>query len=342
MVDQDGIVLLVNRQFEKLIDVDEQTLVSNRLENPELKLLGKLHLPEADSPRAIVQSLSALEAEDSPTSIQLESPETRVLERMVHGVTDASGGRIGWLIVLRDVSEERELEETREQLVEMIVHDLRSPLSTIKGGLSLLNKALPEEKRSELTAQALSVSERAVTQMLGLVNSLLDLARLENDPLEIKTETLHLGRLLDELAETFIPEANQAGLILDVAATKNLPLIEADEDKLRRVLSNLLDNAVKFTPEGGHISLSAQANGGENILVTVADDGPGVPEDMRQRIFDRFSQVPGVAGRRRGTGLGLAFARLAVEAHQGRIWVEANNGQGSRFNILLPVKSAKN
>ncbi|MCK4962472.1 MAG: ATP-binding protein, partial [Anaerolineales bacterium] len=125
-------------------------------------------------------------------------------------------------------------------------------------------------------------------------------------------------------------------IILNLNVADGLPEVTADDEKLRRVLSNLLDNALKFTPAGGQIDLKVKCEG-EEVIITVADTGPGVPEEFRERIFKRFAQVPGVAGRRRGTGLGLAFSKMAVTAHGGKIWVEDNPGGGSAFRIQLPL-----
>jgi signal transduction histidine kinase len=140
-----------------------------------------------------------------------------------------------------------------------------------------------------------------------------------------------------ELAESFIPEANEAGLILDVRVEEPIPTIQADREKVQRVFSNLLDNAFKFTPEGGRIEVSV-CHRDSSVEVVVSDSGPGVPAEMRDRIFDRFAQVPGSSGRRRGTGLGLAFAKLAIEAHGGRIWVDDNQPTGSAFHVRLPTE----
>jgi signal transduction histidine kinase len=174
--------------------------------------------------------------------------------------------------------------------------------------------------------------------MLGLVNSLLDLAKLESGKLPLKITSIQLGTLCDELVSNFVQEANENGIILNHRCRSGLPEIMADEEKIRRVLSNLLDNALKFTPAGGHVDLIIEAEA-EGINITVADSGPGVPADFRERIFKRFAQVPGVAGRRRGTGLGLAFSKMAVTAHGGKIWVEDNPGGGSAFRIFLPSQS---
>jgi signal transduction histidine kinase len=121
-----------------------------------------------------------------------------------------------------------------------------------------------------------------------------------------------------------------------------LPPLYADQGKILRVVANLVDNALKYSPSGGQVTLSAEPGQEKMIVVRVRDNGPGVPEEFRQKIFERFSQIPGVRGRRRGTGLGLTFCKLAVEAHSGQIWVESNPTGGSDFIFTLPVFDASN
>ncbi|MGA9534043.1 MAG: GAF domain-containing protein [Anaerolineales bacterium] len=334
MVDRTGHVLLTNRQFESLLGVSEQAIVGAPLLADSTGVAASLGFMLSDA----ADPAAAFAAAENAQTLHLGSPQEKVLQRVVQSVLDTEGQPIGWLLVLRDITEERELDEAREQLTEMIVHDLRSPLTTILGGLSMLEKALPDERPSQLAAQALHVSRRSVDQMLGLVNSLLDLARLETNPLELHRTPVSVDELLRELTESFIPEANESGLILDVSVEEVIPIIEADREKIQRVFSNLLDNAVKFTPEGGRIGVHVHQRDSV-VEIVVADSGPGVPADMRERIFDRFAQVPGSSGRRRGTGLGLAFAKLAIEAHGGRIWVDENQPCGSAFHLELPLKS---
>jgi signal transduction histidine kinase len=268
-------------------------------------------------------------------TFESKRPPRRTFQRSDTPVRDANGQLIGWLLVLRDITEERELDEAREQLTEMIVHDLRGPLTAILGSLKLLDDARHGIPTSPVVSQALSVSERSVQQMLGLVNSLLDLAKLESGELELTLVPLSVGDLCEQMVEMYVHEANEFGIILACQIDEDLPKIPADDDILRRVVGNLVDNALKFTPTGGRVDLKAEACKG-GVQLHIADTGPGVPDEFRERIFERFGQVPGLAGRRRGTGLGLTFAKLAVDAHGGRIWVEDNPAGGSIFSVFLP------
>ena len=173
--------------------------------------------------------------------------------------------------------------------------------------------------------------------MLGLVNALLDLSKLESGQFVLASNEIDFKELIPHLIDTFLPEAEQAGVILDYQIDPELNKMTFDEEKIFRVLSNLIDNALKFTPAGGKVELE-MTRSDDQLLIDVRDTGPGVPPEFREQIFNLYAQVPGTEGRRRGTGLGLAFCKLAVEAHQGEIWVEENPGGGSRFRIRLPLK----
>ncbi len=336
MVDREGRVVLANQQLETLLGLSHSELHGSSLLDGPFELRQRLGFKEHEVREQFSGDPNPWHDLDDGKILHTEVPQERLLRRVLHPVQDAEGGRMGWLIVLHDVTEEREIEETREQLTQMIVHDLRSPLTTIRGSLHLLERSLAEESRSQVTSQAINVSHRSLNQLLGLVDSLLDLARLEGDPLQVERSEIEVDRLLEDLAEAFVPEANEEGIIVNVQLPDRLPVLRADEEKIRRVLHNLLDNALKFTPEGGRVDLRAKISDG-NLRISISDTGPGIPEEMREKIFDRFAQVPGHAGRRRGTGLGLAFAKLAVEAHGGRIWVEESPHGGSNFCIVMPT-----
>jgi len=143
--------------------------------------------------------------------------------------------------------------------------------------------------------------------------------------------------LVSELMVEYTVLANNNNVIIRNDIPNHLPAIRADQDKLIRVITNLVDNAIKFSPQGGHVVISAEAGASKFLNITVSDSGPGVPQDYREKIFERFVQVPGKHIQRRGTGLGLAFCRLTVEAHGGRIWVDSNPNGGSIFTFSMPI-----
>jgi signal transduction histidine kinase len=268
-------------------------------------------------------------------TIVIEDEEPRIFDRSETLVRNQKGELIGWMVILRDITKEKEIEETREQLTEMIVHDLRSPLTTIVNSLTILERMDDPGFDKQIIDQAHRVSQRSVNQMLKLVDSLLDLRKLESKEIGLQYEDVSLQDMFAELLSSYIQEANDAGIILKCYCEPEIQSQWMDAGKIRRVFMNLLDNAISFTPSGGRVSMEAKLIDSQ-VAITVSDTGPGIPEEWRERIFERFFQVPGVRRRRRGTGLGLAFTKLTVEAHGGKIWVEDNQPQGTTFQLLFP------
>jgi signal transduction histidine kinase len=160
---------------------------------------------------------------------------------------------------------------------------------------------------------------------------------MQSGSMEINFSEIDLHAQVSTLLADFIPQANEYGIILRNEIPDDLPLACVDQSKFTRVLTNLLDNALKFTPSGGQVTLAAERYLENMVVLRVSDTGPGIPDGYREKIFERFSQIPGQSGRRRGSGLGLTFCRLAVEAHGGRIWVDPRPGGGSIFTLTLPL-----
>jgi PAS domain S-box-containing protein len=235
--------------------------------------------------------------------------------------------------VQHDLSDRLALEELRDDLMSMIVHDLRSPLANIMSSLEILRSALPAD--DEMVASLLTIALRAAGRLSRLVDSLLDLRRLEAGEIGLQRLPVALDTLLMEAVEQVQPMAASKNLNLRTVLALDLPPAAADADLLRRVVVNLLDNAIKYTPQGGSITLGTKRTG-STITVSVRDTGPGVPEGEHERIFDKFTRVQREAAPK-GLGLGLAFCKLAIEAHGGRIWVDSGRGGGATFYFTLPL-----
>ncbi len=229
------------------------------------------------------------------------------------------------------------LQRVRQETSDLIVHDLRSPLSNMFSVLNMLELVLPEDVLVA-NRELLDIAKLAHARMQDLVNSLLDVSMLESGELTLDIGPANLKQLIDEVVALASFSIDQRSIVFQTRFAPDLPLVMVDEDRMRRVLTNLIDNAVKFTPRDGRVRVDVTTTGTE-VCISVADSGPGIPVADRQRIFERFAQVQRVGMRRtRGFGLGLAFCRLAVEAHGGRIWVEPGDGDvGSRFIFTLPV-----
>lgn len=226
----------------------------------------------------------------------------------------------------------------RDQLLQFIVHDLRSPLTNVLTGLETL-RALPEQPtplHAELTDMA-TVSARRV---LTLVNSLLDLPQLEHHSLPISATSVAVADLLQATGQQVNLWARQDQITVECVVEEGVSQVFADPDITARVLVNLTSNALKFSPTGSVIRIRA-AHAPESVIFSVQDEGPGIPREWLARVFDPYAQVTG-AGRSSapGTGLGLTFCRLAVAAQKGRIWIESEVGRGTTVLFSLPAHAA--
>ena len=233
------------------------------------------------------------------------------------------------------------LEQMREKLTQMVVHDLKNPLTGIVGNLQLLEIQGPGMP-PESFRQILTRTQESARQLMGLILTLLDVARMEEEKLTLKRRRLRPEDLIRTCLRQGEGLARKAGVELVAALPENLPEVEADPDLSARVLGNLLSNALKHTPAGGRVELGAVAEG-EGVRFCVRDTGEGIPLQLLPRVFDKFvvgESSPNEAGMARGTGLGLTFCKMAVEAHGGRIWVESHPGAGSRFFFTLPGSAA--
>lgn len=226
--------------------------------------------------------------------------------------------------------------------LESLVHDLRSPVSAIVSALDVIEEEAPFTEDDELSIQALRIAHRSALRVLGMVESLLDIAKFQSNTMNLELSSIDIKSLITTAMEDYVMQANEFGIYLKIDVPSNLPQVIADKEKIKRVISNLVDNAIKYTPAGGTVVVSAQAGEHERLQIQVRDSGPGIPEQYHQKIFNRFEQIPGQGGRRRGYGLGLAYCRLAVEAHGGKIWVDSGREGGSIFSFTLPVSYPEN
>jgi PAS domain S-box-containing protein len=236
--------------------------------------------------------------------------------------------------ILRDITERKELDALRNDLTAMIYHDLRSPLANIVSALDVLEGMFtPEEV--ETNASLVGIARFNIDRIRRLIDSLLDINKLESGEAIANRAPFALNLLTDDLVKATQPRAEARHQTLTVSLASDLPLVSIDRDMIRRVLINLVENAIKYTPENGHIAVVAQVED-EFVRVWVQDNGPGIPATERERIFDKFARLKGHRTIQ-GLGIGLAFCRLAVNGHGGRIWVEPAPEQGSRFIFTLPI-----
>ena len=248
---------------------------------------------------------------------------------------------LGWLMVLRDVTKQHQAEALRQDLTHTMVHDLRTPLTGILSSLQILER-LDETGRDELSERqrrSLSLSLAGSRRMLRLINRILDVSQLEEGMLPLQREPINIYHLVDTIVQGQLLIAAEKGISLKSQVSESLPAVWADSSMVERILQNLIDNAIKFTPAGGEVTVLAmwvetEAESTPHLMVEVSDTGPGISLELQGRLFQKF-----VTGRHqeRGSGLGLAFCKLAVEAHNGRIWLETTPSKGTSFKFTIPL-----
>jgi two-component system sensor histidine kinase/response regulator len=258
------------------------------------------------------------------------------------------GARVRSLLKLKAATEaledslrkQRELEKLRDDLMKMIVHDLKSPLTSVLATMEMLHDG-DFGQLAEVQRKALGDAEAKAEDLLALINDLLEVRKLEEAELNLELQPIAPGALLREIEHEWSVRFQQENADTSVEVSDDAPVFEADKALVKRVLGNLLQNSLTHSAHAVRIQLCARREG-DGILFTVADNGPGIPAEYHEVIFRKFEQVrtPN-APRTRSSGLGLAFCKMAVEAHGGRIWVQsAGSGQGSSFHFVLPLKPA--
>ncbi len=346
LLDPDWRVLAANRALVDFVGLTQGEWVGRSLselepDGSDNALLERLGYTAAGL-RADCQALMG--ATDCPQKVRLCLPgrSERHVERRLTPVRNPAAVTAGWLLIFRDVTEERNLARLREDLTHMLIHDLRSPLAIIQSCLDLIQQDLRMGCHDELP-EALSLARRGSDKMLRMINQLLDISRLESGQMPLTLVPLDVPALLRDAVGRIEPLALSAQIEVDVTHRPNLPPLQADPDLIGRVLDNLLDNAIKFSPDGGRVGLWARLDAQDprpSLLIGVTDDGPGISPEAQARLFVKFQQLVSPNRRRQGTGLGLPFCKLAVESHGGRIWVESQASQGSTFVVRLPLAGA--
>ena len=233
----------------------------------------------------------------------------------------------------------KRIDQMKSEFISVASHELRTPLTAIANALKLILKGKTGEINEKQT-QFLSMAERNIHRLTNILNELLDLSRMEAGKMEIKFEEFDLRGLIECTVSSLGPQAEAKSISLKTQVAETLPPVQTDREKVEQVLTNLIGNAIKFTPESGEIRVTAGILDGKEKMVTISvkDSGIGIPKDQLVNLFQKFYQVESSLHRSAsGTGLGLAICKGLVEALQGEIWVESEPGKGSTFTFTLPT-----
>ncbi|HMQ51865.1 MAG TPA: ATP-binding protein [Anaerolineae bacterium] len=270
----------------------------------------------------------------SREALGILSARLRASDNAIESLSSEEHDLVEQMSVLKTEKEKLlEREQLRQGTIDLVVHDLRHPISGIMGAIKILEMVLPEEIL-EANQQIINIANLNCDNLQLMVDSMLDIARMEAGDAQLYLSTIDLQLLIKDNLQRATLSTELDNITLE-AQLGQLPLIRGDQEKLDRIVGNLLNNAIKYTPPHEKIIIEGTADD-TTVTISVIDAGPGIPPEERERIFSRFTQL---TKRHSGFGLGLAFCQLAVEAHGGKIWVESgNNGRGSRFSLCLPIK----
>ncbi|KEQ22207.1 cell wall metabolism sensor histidine kinase WalK [Paenibacillus tyrfis] len=324
--DDHGRIIVINRRAKQILQVNEDTTLGMSLG----ELLGMQQ-----------EKMQVLEGtEDHSTMLHLyhEAEEDPLFVKVTYTTIHSKGkGSAGTIAVLQDVTGQEKLEQARREFVANVSHELRTPLTTIKSYLEALEDGALEEP--QLAGKFVNVARNETERMIRLVTDLLQLSRLDSKQAIISKETTDVTEMLEEVADRFSFQLEQRMIAIEIDVEKHVGEIMLDRDRIDQVLDNLVSNAIKYTPEGGHIRIHAGRREHAVLEISVQDNGIGIPRKDLSRIFERFYRVDKARSRSMGgTGLGLSIAREIVKAHGGTIQLESELGQGTRVTFTLPYQ----
>lgn len=327
ITDLEGCIVEVNRQAEVSLGSRKPDLL--------MKNIRDLHCLASESTGEHFEKISEDGTVSYVSHIGCAEEKQMPVEVYVSRLNMGEGIRLQW--IFRDISERIELDTLRQDMAAMIYHDLRSPLANIISSVEILKSEFTGQENPAIVS-LVQVASRSSERMQRLIDSLLDINRLEAGQTLQERKVIDIDRLTSESVEAVRPVLAGRRINITVDVDPFPGVIQGDEDMLRRVLINLLENAAKFSPTDSAVAVYVRRIG-EQAEFMIDDSGPGIPEENRSMIFEKFTRIQR-SGYPKGFGLGLAFCRLAVQAHGGKIWVESRLEGGSRFVVSLPAADA--
>jgi two-component system phosphate regulon sensor histidine kinase PhoR len=322
LLDKSGRIQMANRAFAELFDGTDD-------------VRGKLLL-EAVRWHEVAELVGRLGPEQTwiTRELRFPGPSELWLQVSVAMISNPEGGRQGTLLVFHDLTRLKQLERTREEFIANVSHELRTPLSHIKGYTETLLGGAKDEP--EVATRFLQTIARNAERLQLLIEDLLTISELESGRVTLKLQPLPLQSVVEKVCDDFKTRADAKTVTLTNTASG--VKVSADAVRLEQVLSNLVDNAIKYGRTGGHVIVSARSADDGKVEISVQDDGPGLPADSLERVFERFYRVDkGRSREQGGTGLGLAIVKHIVQSHGGTVWAKSKAGKGTTFYFTLPV-----
>ncbi|MFS0788709.1 cell wall metabolism sensor histidine kinase WalK [Shouchella sp. 1P09AA] len=324
--DQSGLIILMNRRAEELLGIS----LKHVLRQPIIEVLN---MDET-------QSIYDLYEKNESVLLDFSYGDKLVLlEANFSAIQEDEGPMNGLITVLHDVTEKEKIEGERREFVANVSHELRTPLTTMKSYLEALADGAIEDK--EIAPHFLNVTQKETDRMIRLVNDLLQLSRIDSQDYEMDLQWVELGSFLHSIIERFEMIVKDKDIEFHRHIVKQPTFAKIDEDKLTQVLDNIVSNAIKYSPEGGNVTITL-LHQGNKARISISDEGMGIPAESQDKIFERFYRVDKARARNvGGTGLGLAIAKEYVLAHEGEIWVNSEYNEGTTIYITLPYSTFK-
>lgn len=330
--DTNGKVILINTSAGDMIDAPENEILIGK---DALKLLN---ISEYESIGEIIEAEDSLlvNASEDDEGLLLRAEFSKILKEENEDLSQVSTELEGYIIVLYDVTEQERQERERREFVSTVSHELRTPLTTMNSYIEALEEGVINDK--ELAPQFIDTIHKETTRMIRMVNELMQLGKMDIKEEHYDKEFIDINKLIEQISDRFElthPEKNFIKYI-----PKTPIFVEGDQDKLTQVFDNIINNAIKYSPNGKNITIRVRQNYNHNrVSISIKDEGVGIPLVHIDKIFNRFYRVDKSRQRTMGgTGLGLALAKNIVEAHRGRIWAQSREGYGSIIFVTLPCE----
>ncbi len=334
--DASGRIVLFNPAAERLLEIPRQQAIGRSIR----EMLG-LYGVEGRKWLEALEDWAAHPADRTPEDFVAERLQLGDRMVSVHAAPVIRGTEyLGTVSVFRDITAEVEADRAKTEFISTVSHELRTPMTSIKGYADLLMLGMAGPL-SDQQKHFISIIRNNADRMVALVSDLLDISRIESGRVQLDLRAVHIHEVAEQVAHTLRGRAQSKGLALQVEVPADLPPVWGDSNRIAQILTNLISNAIQYTPPGGRITVSAHPNG-DMLEISVADTGIGISKENQQKIFDRFFRADDpLVQETPGTGLGLPITASLVQMHGGQIWVESELGEGSTFTFTLPLATAR-